>query len=302
MVETVLEATATVLRDTQDQSLLLSPKRRIVIFISLALSLFVSFLDQTSVSTSMPAIGRDLNASSTISWVGTSFLIANTAFQLVNGRLSDIFGRKGCLMTSLALLAFGDLLCGFAQTSIQLFVFRAIAGIGAGGVNSLVMVIVSDMVTLRERGKYQGYLETFIALGNGIGPLIGGVFSEKVTWRWSFWFVTPVSALTLMNLFFLLPQPQVDGNWKSRLLVVDFLGMSLSIGMILFLLVLLFSFITSSKVLIIIDPNKQRGHNICLELTSCNILPRNCLLSICSLFARRIKVCKDTCYASYALQ
>jgi MFS family permease len=230
---------AVVLRDTQDQSTLVSPKRRIVIFLSLALALFVSFLDQTSVSTSMPAMGQDLDATSTISWVGTSFLIANTAFQLVNGRLSDIFGRKGCLMTSLTLLAFGDLLCGFAQTSIQLFIFRAVAGIGAGGVNSLVMVIVSDMTTLRERGKYQGFLETFIALGNGIGPLVGGVFSEKVTWRWSFWFVAPVSAVTLVNLFLLLPQPKVDGNWKSRLLMVDFMGMSLSMGMILFLLVFL---------------------------------------------------------------
>jgi Na+/melibiose symporter-like transporter len=123
---------------------------------TLSVCLFVSFIDQTSVSTATPAIAGDLNTGTATSWIGTSFLIASTAFQLINGRLSDIFGRKGLLLACLFLLAMGDLGCGFAQTAEQLFVLRAIAGIGGGGINSLVMIIVSDITTLQNRGKYQG--------------------------------------------------------------------------------------------------------------------------------------------------
>lgn len=123
---------------------------------TLSICLFVSFIDQTSVSTATPAIAGDLDTGTATSWIGTSFLIASTAFQLINGRLSDIFGRKGLLLVCLALLALGDLGCGFAQTGAQLFALRAIAGIGGGGINSLVMIIVSDITTLQNRGKYQG--------------------------------------------------------------------------------------------------------------------------------------------------
>jgi Na+/melibiose symporter-like transporter len=123
---------------------------------ALSVCLFVSFIDQTSVSTATPAIAGDLNTGTATSWIGTSFLIASTAFQLINGRLSDIFGRKNLLLISLCLMALGDLGCGFAQTGVQLFVLRAIAGIGGGGINSLVMIIVSDITTLQNRGKYQG--------------------------------------------------------------------------------------------------------------------------------------------------
>lgn len=123
---------------------------------ALSVCLFLSFLDQTSVSTATPAIAGDLNTGTATSWIGTSFLIASTAFQLINGRLSDIFGRKNLLLISLALVAVGDLGCGFAKTGVQLFVLRAIAGIGGGGINSLVMIIVSDITTLQNRGKYQG--------------------------------------------------------------------------------------------------------------------------------------------------
>jgi Na+/melibiose symporter-like transporter len=140
----------------------MSSKQLRIAIPALSVCLFVSFIDQTSVSTATPAIAGDLNTGTATSWIGTSFLIASTAFQLINGRLSDIFGRKNLLLICLALMALGDLGCGFAQTAVQLFVLRAIAGIGGGGINSLVMIIVSDITTLQNRGKYQGRL--FIAL------------------------------------------------------------------------------------------------------------------------------------------
>jgi predicted MFS family arabinose efflux permease len=134
----------------------LGKKRMLISITALSICLFVSFIDQTSVSTATPALAGELNTGTSTSWIGASFLIASTAFQLVNGRLSDIFGRKNLLMICLALMSIGDLACGFAQTPEQLFAFRSIAGVGGGGINSLVMIIVSDITTLQNRGHYQG--------------------------------------------------------------------------------------------------------------------------------------------------
>jgi Na+/melibiose symporter-like transporter len=135
---------------------MMTKKRLLVAMPALSVALFVSFIDQTSVATATPIIARDLDTGAATSWIGASFLIASTAFQLINGRLSDIFGRKNLLLICLALMAFGDLGCGFARTAQQLFACRAIAGIGGGGINSLVMIIVSDITTLQNRGTYQG--------------------------------------------------------------------------------------------------------------------------------------------------
>jgi hypothetical protein len=148
--------TQSIARSIGNQRSPLSGKRLMIAFPTLCAALFVSFFDQTSVSTCIPAISAELNTGEATSWIGASFLISSTAFQLINGRLSDLFGRKNLLLASLALLGFGDLLCGFAKNAEQLFAFRALAGIGGGGVNSIVMIIVSDITTLQNRGKYQG--------------------------------------------------------------------------------------------------------------------------------------------------
>jgi MFS family permease len=139
-----------------NQRMLMTKKSLLIAFPALSVALFVSFIDQTGVSTSIPAISAELETGSATSWIGASFLIASTAFQLINGRLSDIFGRKNCLLFCLALIALGDVLSGFAKTKEELFVFRAVAGVGGGGINSIVMIIVSDVTTLENRGKYQG--------------------------------------------------------------------------------------------------------------------------------------------------
>ena len=149
-----------------NQQKLLSKSRLLVAFPALSIALFVSFIDQTSVSTSIPAVSAELNTGSSTSWIGASFLIAATAFQLMNGRISDIFGRKNCLLFCLFLLAVGDILSGFARTKEQLFAFRAIAGIWGGGINSLAMIIVSDITSYQNRGKYMGACSTLpLSLG-----------------------------------------------------------------------------------------------------------------------------------------
>lgn len=136
-----------------DQTNLLAKKRLLVVFAALATALLITYIDQNSIGVVLPTVGEDLNSTSTVVWAGTSSLIANTAFQVLYGRLSDIFGRKILLLCCLCLLALGDLLCGFAQTGPQLYAFRGIAGVANGGIMALVMMVVSDVTTLEQRGE-----------------------------------------------------------------------------------------------------------------------------------------------------
>lgn len=137
----------------QIESNILSRPKLLVVFSGLAFALFVSFVDQNSIGVALPTIGEDLDAATTIAWAGTSSLIANAVFQVLYGRLSDILGRKVVFLTAVGLLTLGDLLCGFARTGSQLYVYRGISGVGNGGITALSMMIVSDIVTLENRGK-----------------------------------------------------------------------------------------------------------------------------------------------------
>ncbi|KAF8609401.1 MFS general substrate transporter [Ceratobasidium sp. AG-I] len=220
----------------EDQSSRLPFKKLLVVFLSLFICLFISFLDQTSVSTVLPAIAHDLGAADRINWVGISFLVATTSSQIVIARLSDIFGRKFILISVIILFTVGNLLCGFAQSAIWLFVARAISGIGGGGINSLCMIIMSDIVSLKERGKYQGFLGAAVALGSGIGPLIGGALSTA-GWRWVFWFTVPISLACVAQLWWMLPQNKLSGNFMDKVRKVDFIGSFLSLVAVVCILV-----------------------------------------------------------------
>ncbi|KAK1687338.1 major facilitator superfamily transporter [Colletotrichum godetiae] len=215
----------------------MSRKRMLLAFSALSVCLFVSFIDQTSVSTAVPAIAEDLDTGTATSWIGTSFLIASTAFQLINGRLSDIFGRKNLLMICLVLMAVGDVLCGFSKTKEQLFAFRAVAGVGGGGINSIVMIIVSDITTLENRGKYQGVLGAVLALANGVGPFVGGAVVQESTWRWVFWMVPIISAPAAVTILFCLPLKHRPGNYEEKVKKIDYGGIALNMASTLLLLV-----------------------------------------------------------------
>ncbi|KAF4854415.1 Efflux pump dotC [Colletotrichum siamense] len=215
----------------------MSRKRMLLAFSALSVCLFVSFIDQTSVSTAVPAIAGDLDTGTATSWIGTSFLIASTAFQLINGRLSDIFGRKNLLMICLVFMAVGDILCGFSKTKEQLFAFRAIAGIGGGGINSIVMIIVSDITTLENRGKYQGVLGAVLALANGVGPFVGGAVVQESTWRWVFWMVPIISAPAALTILFCLPLKHQPGNYGEKVKKIDYGGIALNMASVLLLLI-----------------------------------------------------------------
>ncbi|TLD11645.1 hypothetical protein PspLS_11539 [Pyricularia sp. CBS 133598] len=216
----------------------MTTRQLLLAFPALSISLFVSFIDQTSVSTAIPAIAEDLDTGAATSWIGASFLIASTAFQLINGRLSDIFGRKNLLLVCLGLMGLGDLLCGFAKTKEQLFAFRAIAGVGGGGINSIVMIIVSDITTLENRGKYQGVLGAMISLANGVGPFLGGVVVEKANWRWVFWMVPLLAAPTAAVIFFFLTLRRHDGStYFEKIKRIDHGGIVLNLASVLLVLI-----------------------------------------------------------------
>lgn len=198
-VEKNTENTHLLERRLGDAHVNLLPRRKLIIcLLGMSVCLFACFCDQTSVTVALPEIGKDLHAENTINWAGTSSLLANTVCQVLFGRLADIFGRKNMLLGSLGLLCIANMLCGFAQTGPQFYVFRAFAGIGAGGTQSMAMVIVSDIVTLKQRGKFQGILGANVGLGNAAGPLIMAAFVEHATWRDFYRMMPPVIAVVMV--------------------------------------------------------------------------------------------------------
>lgn len=219
------------------QSTFLSPNKRIIVFIALALAQFTAFLDQTAISTALPAIASGLHIGSSISWVGASFLASSTSIQLINGRLSDIFGRKACLVIALFVMGFGNLLSGFSRTPIELYMWRALSGFGAGAIGSLVQISISDITTLEQRGRYFGIIGIFVALGNGLGPLIGGLLTQNFSWRWAFWFISPMTIVVIIVLVIVLPSSQVTGDIYEKLKLVDWLGVVINMAAVLLILV-----------------------------------------------------------------
>jgi MFS family permease len=208
-----------------DQTNLLPRGRLLVVFATLASAFLFAYADQNGVAVALPTIARELHAENTISWAGTSSMIANTVFQVLYGRLSDIFGRRVVYLSAVLLLAVADILCATAQTSWALFLFRGLAGVATGGINSLTMMIVSDIVTLQERGRYQGILGSCIGLGNTIGPFLSAAFTEKATWRGFFYLISPLMVVSFVGSFFLLPSNMPKGKGLERAKLIDIWGL-----------------------------------------------------------------------------
>lgn len=141
-------------------------------------------MDQMLTVASYAKIGSDLNALNSTSWIATAYFLTLTSFQPLYGKLSDIFGRKECLLFAYTIFGIGCLGCGLAQTMGQLCVARGIAGIGGGGMNSVVSILISDIVPLRDRGLWQGYINVIFASGTSTGAPLGGILADSIGWRW----------------------------------------------------------------------------------------------------------------------
>lgn len=225
------------------QSHILPRRRLLIVFPALALVHFTSFLDQTAVTTSIPAIASGLKTGSSTSWIGASFLMTSTSIQLINGRFSDIFGRKPCLITALLIMGLGNLLSGFSQTPAELYITRAFSGFGAGALNGLVQITISDITALEHRGYYFGIMGMAVAFGNGLGPVVGGALTQNTSWRWAFWFICPLTALAVAYLWLVLPQSTTPENVWKKIKMVDWLGVATSMTSIVLILVGLHSYI-----------------------------------------------------------
>ncbi|KAI1116206.1 major facilitator superfamily domain-containing protein [Nemania sp. NC0429] len=224
-------------RSLEDQNQTLPRRQVILVFFSLAFALLVAFVDQNGIGVTLPTIARDLHAEDTISWAGTSSLIANAAFQMLYGRLSDIFGRKVVYMTAISCLAAAALLCGFSRNDTMFYVFRAVAGIGSGGLINLSMIIVSDVVTLKQRASYMGYLGCSIGLGNVAGPFLAATFITSASWRTFFWTIAALATALGGIALYTLPLGLPTRNLKEKARQIDYGGILLSTTGIIFLLI-----------------------------------------------------------------
>ncbi|KAF9111363.1 hypothetical protein BGX27_005032 [Mortierella sp. AM989] len=200
------------------------PRQFALIMIGLSSCVFLSSLDQIIVATSIPAISRDFSSLHDISWLGTAYLMTSTSCQPLYGKFSDIFGRKALILFANFIFLVGSIISGWSTSMTMLIAGRGVAGIGAGGLIAMVFIIISDMLDMRERSKYIGAISAVNALSSVAGPLLGGVFSDNITWRWSFWINMPIVAISTFFISANLNLPASKGSFKDKIRRMDLLG------------------------------------------------------------------------------
>ena len=173
------------------------PRQFKLTFGGLLLAMLLASLDQTIVATALPTIVRDLGGLDQLSWVVTAYLLGATVSMPLWGRACDLYGRKPLFIAAIVVFLAGSALSGAAGSLGQLIGFRALQGLGAGGLMTLAMAIVGEIVSPRERGRYQGYIQIVFVLASVAGPLLGGVFADHASWRWVFYVNLPIGAAAL---------------------------------------------------------------------------------------------------------
>jgi len=170
----------------------------LVIMSGLMLGMLLASLDQTIVSTALTRISEDFHRTDLYSWVVTAYLLTSTASTPLYGKISDLYGRKTIFQAAIVIFLIGSALCGLSQSMYQLILFRGVQGLGAGGLISLAMSIIGDVIPPRQRGRYQGYFGAVFATSSVLGPLIGGVLVDNASWRWVFYVNIPIGAVALV--------------------------------------------------------------------------------------------------------
>ncbi|KAJ3208893.1 hypothetical protein HK099_008632, partial [Clydaea vesicula] len=201
------------------------PKRGLKFFL-----IFVS--DQTIIATALPAIGKEFQQFNLISWLASGYLLTQASFAAIYGKLTDIFGRKSLCIVAITLFEIGSFLCGAAPDMNTLIIGRIVAGIGGAGIFTIVLVIIADIVSYEDRGKFQGLIFAVFGVASVVGPLAGGGFTDSAaTWRWCFYINLPIGVLTLLVVAVYLPEPKAleSSNFWQKIKRIDFIGLILQL-------------------------------------------------------------------------
>ncbi|MFB9589021.1 DHA2 family efflux MFS transporter permease subunit [Streptomyces racemochromogenes] len=200
----------------------LDRRRRNVVFGTIMLGVLLAALDQTIVGTALPTIVADLGGAAHMAWVVTAYLLAETVATVLVGKFGDLFGRKIVFQISAVVFIAGSFLCGLAGNMTLLILWRGLQGIGAGGLMVTSMALIADVVPLRERGKYQGAIGAVFGVATVIGPLLGGLFTDHLSWRWAFYVNVPVAVLVVVAAARTIPSVRAVGRP-----VIDYPGIAL---------------------------------------------------------------------------
>ena len=212
----------------------LPPRRKLAILGAILLTLFLASLDQTVVGTALPRIVTDLNGASLYAWVVTAYLLTSTVTVPIYGKFSDVFGRKEMLIIGVCLFLAGSWLSGASQDMNQLIAFRAIQGLGAGALFPIVIAIIGDLYSPRERGRFQGLFGAVFALSFIVGPFIGGWITDHISWHWVFYVNVPFGVASLVVLATVLPSAK---GRQASIRDLDYLGIILfTAGVVPFML------------------------------------------------------------------
>ncbi len=215
--------------------LVFSHQQILRVITGILLCILLAALDQTVVVPAVPAIAAELNAFGHLSWIVSAYLLTSTAATPIYGKLSDNYGRRALLLPALVLFIIASMLCALSQTLTQLIVFRALQGIGGAGLMSMAQASIADVVSPRERGRYQGYMAGTWGIASVAGPVVGGWFTDHLSWTYIFWINVPLGlvAMWLCNRALkLLPVHNLGGK-------IDFLGAALLTGGVTALLLVL---------------------------------------------------------------
>lgn len=207
-----------------------------IIMLALCMAVFLAALDVTIITTALPTISEHFNSTAGYTWIGSAFLLANSASIPSWGKVSDIFGRKPMLLLANIIFLIGSLVAALANSIGMLIAARAIQGIGGGGLVILVNIVIGDLFPMRMRGAFYGVVGGVWAIASSVGPIIGGAFSEYVTWRWCFYINLPLDGLAFFILLFFLDIKTPRTPILQGLKAIDWLGSLLVVGGTLMLL------------------------------------------------------------------
>src|SRR5471032_3195761 len=204
------------------------------VYLGLMVVMGLGALDQSIVATALPRIVADLGGISHLSWVVTAYVLASTTTMPLYGKLSDQYGRKPLIFVAILTFLAGSVLCGMAQNLTQLIIFRAIQGLGAGGFLPLAQIIIGDLVPPAERGRRQGGVAAVFTVTSVLGPILGGVITDLLSWHWIFFVNLPVGAVAFYIINKSMKRPHTNHAHK-----IDYLGSGLMTGAITALLLVL---------------------------------------------------------------